>query len=244
LQDLNKNKKKDIIKMSSNITPSFFQKNKDKVLACSSVLVILIGIFGLGYGYTAEKDGFEPTPGDDNYTVSYAIGNGVKPAIAVFIAVGGLIGISLVKIKRGKYKFIRQLLIALIASLLISLMYINPTIIGGEDNEQTNKDHGILAISAFTCALIFNLITFYIIEKSPITKWSYWILAIANITVYLGIYIILYIIVNNSETFFQNHTMNEVGELGAAVEIFQILFFLLAILLTGFCSLKPVKTLV
>ena len=217
---------------------SFFEKNKPKVLACSSVLVILIGIFGLGYGYTAEKDGFEPTQGKYNYTVSYAIGNGVKPAIAVFIAVGGLIGISLVKIKPGKYKFIRQLLIALISSLLITLMYINPTIIGGKDNLEISKDHGILAISAFTCALIFNLITFYIIQKSPATKWSYWFLTIANITIYLGIYVVLYIIVKNSETFFKNHTMNELGELGAAVEIAQILFFLLAIILTGFCSLK------
>ena len=205
------------------------ENRNNKLIAFAAVLSIIIGIFGFGYGWTEDHDGF-----GDNFTVSYAIGRGEKPVIAFLIAIGGLLSAYLVYRKQNGLTKTRIFLITLIAILLISLMYINPWNPGHDpSNQNISKQHGGLALSAFTVTLIFNLITFHILRKETGKDLLFISLSVLNVIVYLGIYVIVYIAIENALTFFKNYTGIELNELGTTAEILQILFFLLAILLTG-----------
>lgn len=213
--------------------PCVFKKrvNRDIYLSVFSVLSILIGIFGFGYGWTENKYGFT-----DDFSVSYAIGNGEKPAITAFIVIGTLLALVLIGLRKGAFMITRLIFVILIAALLIALMYINPLIIGEfpEDTDKVNQEHGALAIAAFTSALIFNILTYVAIGKyNGGSKALVWTLGVLNVIFYLLMYVIVYILSVNIENYFNSRSQMEEREFGAAVEIIQILFFLTAVILTG-----------
>lgn len=220
-----------------------FQKvtQRSKYISLASVLSILIAIFGFGYGWTSTHDGFHTT--DDNKydpTVSYAVGNGLKPAVVSFIAIGGLLAIYALYLRKGRFAIIRYIAVGIILGLLIALTYVNPTINGEPYSNTQNNAHYILSLTAFTITMVFNLVTYYLLYKNYLSnKWLFLTLGLLDFCVYLGMYAIAYVIVINSNPFFNpsetdNDRHKEYADLGAAAEILQILFFLATILLIGF----------
>ena len=214
--------------------------SRSKYISLASVLSVFIAVFGFGYGWTSTHDGFNTT--DDNQydpTVSYAIGNGLKPAIVALVAIGGILAIYTLYLRKGKFATIRYLTVAVILGLLIAITYVNPTINGEPYSETENNAHYILAVTAFTVTLIFNLVTYYLLYKNYLSnKWLFILLGLINFSIYIGMYVIVYIIENSTPFFSSSETNNdsdkEYKNLGAAAEIIQILFFLLTILLMGF----------
>jgi hypothetical protein len=214
---------------------------RSKYVSLASVLSIIVAIFGFGYGWTGTHDGFYTKDEDHQYdpTVSYAIGNGLKPAIVTLIAIGGLLAIYTLYLRKGKFAIVRYLTVAIILGLLIAITYVNPTINGKKHSDTENNAHYILAVTAFTITLIFNLVTYYLLYKNYLSdKWLFLLLGLINFGIYLGMYVIVYII-QNSNPFFSSSEINndrnkEYKNLGASAEIIQILFFLLTILLMGF----------
>lgn len=215
--------------------------SRSRYVSLASVLSIIVAIFGFGYGWTGTHDGFYTKDVEPQYdpSVSYAIGNGLKPAIVALIAIGGLLAIYTLYLRKGRFAVVRYLTVAIILGLLIAITYVNPTINGGTYSDTENKAHYILAVTAFTVTLVFNLVTYYLLYKNYLSNgWLFLLLGLINLGIYIGMYIIVYIIRNNTSFFNPSENNNdsdkEYKNLGAASEIIQILFFLLTILLMGF----------
>jgi len=214
--------------------------SRSKYISLASVLSVFIAVFGFGYGWTGTHDGFYTT-GENEYdpTVSYAIGNGLKPVIVALVAIGGILAIYTLYLRKGRFATTRYLVVAIILGLLIAITYVNPTINGEPHSDTENNAHYILAVTAFTVTLVFNLVTYYLLYKNYLSdKWLFLLLGLINFGIYLGMYVIVYIIENSipffSSTGNNNDSDKEYKNLGAAAEIIQILFFLLTILLMGF----------
>lgn len=216
---------------------------RDKIISLISAFCILIAIFGFGYGWTATHDKFyvgDPLSVitdsiDYDYSVSYATGNGLKEAIVSFLSVGALLTCLLVhnRIEKINLKLVFQIAVLLILSLLIALIYINPTIINKDFSNSTENAHIGLAITAFTITVSFNLTIYYYLHKQYNNKSLFIILGLLNFIFY-GLLFVTMGVVGSSEYVTGNHNEQELADFGAACEIIQILFFVLTILLLGF----------
>lgn len=219
-----------------------------KLISLAAVLSIFVGVFGFGYGWTGTHGGFHTTDENDyDPTVSYAIGNGLKPAIVSLISIGALLAIYTLYLRKGRYAVLRYLTVGLILGLLIAITYVNPTINGKAYSNDVNRDHYILAVTAFTVTLIFNLFTYYLLYKNYSSNMVLFILlGLINFGIYLGMYVIVYLVKNENSFFYPGLSNNDknknLANLGAGAEIVQILFFLLTILFMGFYKSTAINT--
>jgi hypothetical protein len=212
---------------------------RSKYVSLASVLTIITAIFGFGYGWTGTHGGYTSDNDQENLSVSYAVGNGLKPVIVTLVAIGGLLTIYTLYLRKGRLAVVRYLAVAIISCLLIAITYVNPLIKNKKYSDTVNNAHYILAVTAFTITMVFNLVTYYLLYKNYLSdKWLFLLLGLVNFGIYLGMYVIVYIIRNDVSLFNSSggisNSAKEYADIGAAAEIIQILFFLLTILLMGY----------
>lgn len=211
-----------------------------KLLSVFSTTCILIAIFGFGYGWAATKDRQIKTDEEKGtfiFSVSAATGNGLKEGIIPFLSIGALLGFLVVynRVERRPLKWILSLTVLIILSLLISLIYINPTAGQGTSDPTINSEHIGLALSDFTVTLIFNLTIYYYLYKqyadSVGRKALFISLALTNIIFFIIPFIIMFV---KEPAAIGGTEAQELASLFSISEIIQILFFLTTILLLGF----------
>lgn len=144
---------------------------KKKVFALSGVFLLLISVYITGYAVASSNKAFRKDI-VRNYTVSNAIGNGQREATAVLSFTATLcIIISLyytdIYKNSNNVRYITMFLLLLIGSLFVSIIYINPLIIGLSDKkeEDYDKKHPILAVAAFFLVLFYTLLTSTLMYK-------------------------------------------------------------------------------
>ena len=128
------------------------------------VLFLFVAVYITGYAIAYKNKAFDKSGfyHDRNLTVSNAVGNGEKEAVATLSFIGALIIIfSLYKTNiypSDNIKYIMMFSVLLIGSLFVSIIYINPLIQGldKEKMDDYDKKHPILAGVAFLIVLTFT----------------------------------------------------------------------------------------
>lgn len=167
-----------------------------KYSALTGVFYLLIAVYITGYAIASKNNAFDKSGfyHDRNFTVSNAIGNGEKEAVATLSFIGALIIIySLYKTNiypNNNVKYIMMFSILLIGSLFVSIIYINPLIqnLSKEKIDDYDKKHPILAGVAFLIVLLYVAANSYFMvsrDKNMNTKLILGGIVLLNIAAFI-----------------------------------------------------------
>ena len=186
------------------------------IVSISAVLSFLI-LFGLGSYLTSYLKG---DISKSLFTISQSLAFANKPIVIIFLTIG-LYLVAYLNYSRGprKYYYLRQFLLLVIYSLVLSLLWVT--------TYYNQTDHYILASIIFTCIVIYIIMTcilYYISMKTRSIFVSGLLITIPILTglVFLGL------MVSNI-----NEIRTNVSELFPSFENSMLFLFLVTILIQG-----------
>ena len=155
-----------------------------------SVFSFLIGLYIFGYAIAAADTNFIDLGNNNekNHTLSFALANGSKGGMTTFFTIGILSLLSLLYYKfdiKDKTYFFYVFLAITAYTLLVSMMYYSYLENQG-DTTDSKTQHYTIAIITFILALIFNIITAYIILYKSYRKLSI-LLIVAEIAFFFSL---------------------------------------------------------
>ena len=198
---------------------------KTNVISLLSIFFILLalGIFGYYYYYKDDNDIYAR----DNFTISAAMANANKPGVIICAIIEFILVFYLHNLRKN-YSIIifGGILIAIIISVIISILYITP--------ENNPNAHIVLAGIGFASILIYNFLVLSILYVNYKQLWLLILLLLPNFAIAVALILGLcypYVVIGDDNGF---DTVTKLNTLFAIKELILIFLLLVTLFLLGF----------